>query len=737
MGTFAKFNQSGKNSASTYVSLCREAISSADTTTSSFVESAKSESSGWLSYVKVESKDYHDCDDDGKIINTWTEYWTNFDDNHQNDPDAAMNTGKSVCTTNYIDPYNKLADGLQTEWNSLKTEVETRIKNVETCLNSIETAATTFDGLSSNISTAIAELEAAGLADNIKVVTEDGVEVMYYQIYDENGQVIGQFSISEMVNSFYTYAGSAMEGAIATGLMFGDSSIPEGYLNNIVSGIGNSVYNLRGQGFMSVAHIDGIEKMYDAIVGDGKYALITDKFNSLLDGKEVDEKVSDLFNKLKNKDTNAALTAGAVFAAGAVANLGAKTYSEENAEETQKRFKQLENKTAEDDEEKKEETTGAENTTEPGTEKPTWTDLTDTGGGGYYPSSGGGGGRPTGGGDPGSTTPVTPENGGTTPETDKRFTDIVETELPSEPLEMEVTNEDIDSLARDEFYDRYSIPEDLAERRQVDIDNFEQLFNAENKDALVNKFIEMGYDPAEALGAANNKDVGLAAFLLGSQNQELTQIAQDFATDLGLGDKFDTSFDNAPDYTDLFDGDAQVELTSPSTNEAIMSAKADVQEAKTAYSESVASANQYIEDATKAKGDLDSLRASIESVSGKDTSKWTEAQITQYNKATETYNTAVTKANEEVVAAGKAKELYTQAKDNLQKIETDYYNEIREAIKQQNGYDSGVSGGSSAITTTDAPNTGTVTGTTTENNPTSETQQVTDQSLIDQLFVNM
>ena len=225
----------------------------------------------------------------------------------------------------------------------------------------------------------------------------------------------------------------------------------------------------------------------------------------------------------------------------------------------------------------------------------------------------------------------------------------------------------------------------------------------------------MGYDPVEALGAANNKDVGLAAFLLGSQNQELTQIAQDFATDLGLGDAFDTSYDDAPDYQDLFDGDAQVELTSPSSSEAIVEAKVEVQEAKDAYSTAVETANASINDATKAKGDLETLRASIESVSGKDTSKWTSEQIEQYNKAVESYNTAVTKANENVALAEEAKSTYVDAKESLQKVENGSY------------------GDGTSNNPSDVENTGNDTGTT----PDSELKnENTEQDLIDQLFGN-
>jgi hypothetical protein len=423
-----------------------------------------------------------------------------------------------------------------------------------------------------------------------------------------------------------------------------------------------------------------------------------------------------------------------------------KMHSDENAEKMKERQENASKKAdelkddpseKEDENKQDDDTDKKDDTTKNDEDKKTdWTNGGTTGGtsGGYTGgTSGGSTGGSTGGETGGETGVVTPEDtGGTTPETDNRFTDIVEEELPTEPLELEVSNEEIDDMARDAFYEKYSVPEDLAARRQQDIELFEELYNSENRDALIQKFQEMGYDPAEAIGAANNKDIGLAAFLLGSQNQELTQIAQDFAKELGLGETFDTTFDDAPDYNDLFDGDAAVELTSPSTSEAIVDAKLNVQEAKDAYTESIENANKYIEDATKAKGELDTIKASIEKVSGTDTTKWTKEQIEQYNKAAESYNTAVTKANDEVEAAEKAKAAYTEAKTNLQKVEDEYYDKIREEIQKQNGnYNPGGTQGTLG---------GTPTGDTMNGvnpDPTQTQNQVTDQDLIDQLFVNM
>ena len=51
----------------------------------------------------------------------------------------------------------------------------------------------------------------------------------------------------------------------------------------------------------------------------------------------------------------------------------------------------------------------------------------------------------------------------------------VEVEIPELEEQLEITSQEIDDLARDEFYEQYADPEALAERRQLDIDKFEEL----------------------------------------------------------------------------------------------------------------------------------------------------------------------------------------------------------------------------------------------------------------------
>lgn len=741
-----RFNSSKKGDCDSKVATALPEVTNTNTKATSFVSSAKSISANWVSrhQEKITSnKDYRTNPDTGQSEEYVRDYTADWPGSIHSSWEAAKSANAAYIQAD-VDRYNNYATSMQTACNTLTADAKTRIDAIKTLLTALQAAVDSFEGKPVSLEAALEAITNGNLGANIDVSSitlEDGttVDVVYYVDGDGN-----KFTIAEMTNAFFTYVGSAMEGAIANELMLDKLGITDEaerakYRNNYIAGLGNNVYQLLGKGFMSVATTENIEAMYkDAMGSDdiaGDYAsMLTESLFKDKDGNDVTG--DDIFGAA---GVGGVISGGVATAAGAAYSMKKadgtnKMHDDENVEKMEERQKKAAEKAedlASDPSVSDDSPSDPTDTSTPDESKPDWADTSDPGGNYGGPGGNNGGG-------PGGDTPTDP--GGNTPETDNRFTDLVETELPTEPLEIEFTNEEIDDMARDAFYEKYAVPEDLAERRQQDIALFEELYNSENRDALIQKFQEMGYDAAEAIGAANNKDIGLAAFLLGSQNQELTQIAQDFAKELGLGETFDTAYDNAPDYNDLFDGDAAVELTSPSTSEAIVEAKATLDETKTAYSECVESANQYIEDATKAKDNLDTIRASIEKAAGTDTTKWTDEQIEQYNKAAEDYNTAVTKANEQVEAAEKAKTSYEEAKENLQKVEDEYYDQIREEIQKQNGNyevsgENGVTSGTTGTTGNDTMNGTTPGGTTMENQVTQ--QQNAEQDLIDQLFVNM
>lgn len=725
MGTFAKFNSAANAAAKACVEDCLAALDTVGGKVSKFKSDADSNADNWLSKVKVNGpydvKDgTYDDDNDSttpEVDKYVSRYNSNFDSENQTSYDKAKTKGQQVCKDDYITPYKSYAADFSDSWDTLKGTLSEKLGKINTVLDLIQAAADTFDGSAASISAILEQMEAAGLADNVEVMVDaNGNEIVYYNLYDENGALIGQFTVAEMVNSFYTYAGSAMSGAIATST-FGSTMIdgwdemtPEeqaaamdNLLNNQVAGIGNNVYQLMGQGFMSVAAEDDIKGMYESVFGDGTYANLTDTYTSLITNQNEEgySENADKINSYWLNETNGLLAGGAAIAAGSAYTLGDNAYSDSNVTEAKDRLDQHANKKAEEKEEteetEEEETKETEEETEDTGEKTEEKEDNGSGDGtgtGSGNGSGNGSGWGSGSGDgsgSGSGSEDTPEDegvtkeetGGTTPETDKRFDKVTEKVIPDAQAEVKTTNEDVDDMANEKFFDDYE-GEALTERRQADIEAFENLYNRENKEELLDMFEDMGYSKDEAIALVNNGELGLQAYLLNSQNKEMADIANNFADEMGMTD-FDTSYDDTPDYTDFTDGDAQVALSDVSTDKAVVEAKTNYDNAKTTYVDSVTKANESIAAAQQAKTDLDALRTEIETKSGTDTTKWTDAQIEQYNSAAKAYNTAVTQANEDVAAAEAAKVTYSETKEAYEEAKNEFYDQIRRDVQESNG----------------------------------------------------
>lgn len=710
MGNFARYSPDGKTAAADIVTDCIAKCGDVNTKLTTFATDAKTESATWPGkYVKTSSVEYggdpikddqgnHKKDSNGNLMytDTYYKYKNNFENTEYNTDSAALQGGKDACNRDYVSPHDRLATALNTAWTTLNGTVSEGLTKISTMLTAIETAATTFDGLSGSLQSVIDGIEGLELGANIGIeVNEFGDEVMYYNVYDEDGNLVGRFTIAEMVNSFYTYTGSAMSGALANELMmekmygskYADMSDEEKakLRNNYISGIGNNVYQLLGQGFMSVASAGNIEQMYEDLTGND-YSKIADDYSSLLAGKVLtDEDGNDITGEdiFDSLGTGSLIAGGAAIAASSAYNLGENIHSDSNAEEAKERMdgykntKKEEEGTDETSEEKTEEK--SEETTEEKTEEKT------EGGNPWYDGgdNGGNNGGDNGGNNGGENDTEAPSEQPT--EESTQLVPPVEVEIPELEEQLEITSQEIDDLARDEFYEQYADPEALAERRQLDIDKFEELYASGNEEALVKAFEDMGYEPADALAAAQNRDIGLQAYMLGSQNREMTDIANSFAKEMGLTENFDTVYDNTPDINDYYDGDLNVALTNPNDNPEVVAAKETYDVAKDAYVESVTTANTSIEAAQTAKTELETIKAEIEAASGKDTTKWSEEQIKKYNEATQKYNTAVTKANEDVEAAEKAKTAYSEAKETYDEAREDFYDSIRREVQEQNG----------------------------------------------------
>ena len=217
MGNFARYSPDGKTAAADIVTDCIAKCGDVNTNLTTFTSNATTESATWPStYVKTSSKEYggdpiydsqgnpkKDANGNPILSDIYYKYTNNFESTEYNTDSAAKQGGIDACKRDYVNPHDRLASSLSTAWTTLNGTVSEGLTKISTMLTAIETAATTFDGLSGSLQSVIDGIEGLELGANIGIeVNEFGDEVMYYNVYDDDGNLVGRFTIAEMVNSF-------------------------------------------------------------------------------------------------------------------------------------------------------------------------------------------------------------------------------------------------------------------------------------------------------------------------------------------------------------------------------------------------------------------------------------------------------------------------------------------------------------------------------------------------------
>ena len=318
----------------------------------------------------------------------------------------------------------------------------------------------------------------------------------------------------------------------------------------------------------------------------------------------------------------------------------------------------------------------------------------ETGGGTGGGSSGGGGGGNNGGGGGGSNPNPKPEpepNPEPNPSPDPgpeeiipddRTTELIEDPIPKNPeVEPQYDNATIDRLAEEEYYNRYT-PEELADYRNEQMEEFEDLYVQEDKSELIDFLTDSGYELSDAQVIAENKELSLAAFLAAKQSADMADISKSIAQGANMDmTKFDTRYDDAPSYKDLVSGETSASLSNPNNDPNVANARQNMNNAKTQYDRAVDTANKSIEAANDNKTKLDNVRKSIIKKSGNDSSKWSEEDIKKYNDAVKDYNDSVRQANDDVASAQEAKETYENTKETYENSRETYYDRVKEDLQ--------------------------------------------------------
>ena len=164
------------------------------------------------------------------------------------------------------------------------------------------------------------------------------------------------------------------------------------------------------------------------------------------------------------------------------------------------------------------------------------------------------------------------------------------------------------------FFDQYSQAVEMAECRLIDYEEFNRIYNFEDRDYFMFKLMDMGYEENDVSSILMNKDLMLALFM------------NAFETII-LENDIDTSI--------------KIDL--------------DIEKARKEYIDAVDAANQSIEAANESCKIMNSLKSLIESRYGFNSNDWGEESVHEMNEAIKLYNRLVEQANIDVQRSNEAR----------------------------------------------------------------------------------
>ena len=226
------------------------------------------------------------------------------------------------------------------------------------------------------------------------------------------------------------------------------------------------------------------------------------------------------------------------------------------------------------------------------------------------------------------------------------------------------------------FFSKYKDPNTLALKRQKDVADFESLYN-KNPKLLYEKFINMGYTNEEAKKITDDKSLGISAYLLDIQRNEIAHIENDITKE--------NQYENLPTkqkpkFTDLIDGTATIELSSPYENEEINKSLNNIKE----YESKLQNTNEKIESienkAKQRNTNINHLTRELIKKYGKEKSNWDEIELANYNTELANYNKDINVLKEYQSKKESLNTNLKKAKSNLKEAENNYYKELRKEI---------------------------------------------------------
>ena len=696
--TKIKYNKDGSTLADSQNSRVSDNISLVNTAIESFKNTISSKISVFEKFSDiVESKN-----DDGT-----TTYSSSFGESSSTSSwfvQAALNLAKDLK----IADFKAKAETITKAVNGLTAKIKEKSDKYEDLLTKLATSVSNFENGNYSLSEVLEELQISDITGvSFEIANKDGAEVVtiYYTYTDENGNEI-TVKLSEAVNSFYTYVGSATSGLIANEIWLneqGDLSPEEReeYRVRALRQTGAQIDAITDSGLMQIASTASISGFYASFAKD--HDLDEDMevaYKSMIKSCGLS---SDAIAEIMGEDTNSVMAAGgALLAAGFAEKLGFKEKLTEKDKKENKQAVQtakdkktkiesyVEERESLDDiiEELKEQDAINEKKAEEQTittaEWPPATDLNNPNG---IPSQLEIGTDIS---DLLSELLEQKENSENNDSifdigdpTDSEVTDfeanrisdlidkIKDSEFPSKIDKGTRTPAEIDSEARDTYFEK--IGDDLYEHREQQINEYREMSDSEKVEALE----ELGYSKSDAAKLVAAPAAGQTAYVYGKFTQSLSNTSNNIAAAEGFNN-FVSAYDNKTNLANITNKTANVDLTPTSEN--VQNARQQLSTAKGKYDESVNKANKAVDKAADAKNKYNKVLKDIQDKNGEDPKNWTDEQVDEYNEAATMYNDAVEEAQRAAEEVESAKQSYNQEKEQYQAVYDKWRDEAEEDV---------------------------------------------------------
>lgn len=203
-------------------------------------------------------------------------------------------------------------------------------------------------------------------------------------------------------------------------------------------------------------------------------------------------------------------------------------------------------------------------------------------------------------------------------------------ELPSEsmPETLEDLIKDYDDLARQKYEAQGDAK--ISEHRAGIIEEANRLFESEDKTELINRLKAYGYSDNDIQTIINDRDLTITALVSGDQREELAKIANELA-DKDKVQGFDTVYDNEQSSSSLTDGTTVKLLANMSNDEGVKKAYEELSKAETEYSEANTAAVSAIALVKSAEEKIASVTQGINEKVKLEPSQWDEVTLKAYN----------------------------------------------------------------------------------------------------------